>query len=302
MPLKKTGRLPKRYARTVQKNTRKYVERRYERRKQLRKERWRRSLRRLEQIFARWRKSAARWALVFAIGVVVLVVGLLLFSPLLKIQEIKVQRFNARLDTETVQRVLSPLFGRHIFFVQENEVEVLLRESVADVQSVSIEKQYPATLSVAIQLDPLVAALQIVNPDQNEDDMGTGSLIDFITDDGVYIQSLAQGGNTLPVVRVVDWGVRPEPGTQIVPPEMLQRLWDTETALRQQFGHDVTIRAIYLRGQEYHMFADGISLWFDIRSSLDEQMQRYRIFLQHVPREEVSLYIDLRLKDRVVYK
>ena len=302
MALKKTGRLPKRYARTVQKGTRKLVQKRYERRKQLHKERWRRSLRRLEQVWGRWRKAGIRWLIALIVSLLGLLIGLLLFSSLLQIQEIKVQRLNARLDTEAVQMVLAPLFGRHMFFVQENEVEALLRQSIADVFSVDIQKNYPSTLFVSIQLDPLVAALDIVNPDEEAVDTGTGIIVDFITNKGVYLQVPAQGANTLPIIRIVDWGVRPTPGTKIVQPEMLQRLGETEAALVQQFGHEVTIRAIYLRGQEYHIQADGKSLWFDMRSSLEEHLQRYRVFLQHIPQEQVSKYIDLRLKDRVVYE
>lgn len=302
MVLKKTGRLPKRYARTASNGTRKIVRKRYEKRKQFRKDRWRRSFRRLEQMWSRWQKAAKKWLIVFAIGVLALVLSLLLFSPLLQVQEIKVQRFNARLDVEKVQQVLSSLFGRHLFFIQENEVELLLRSSIADVQKVDIQKIYPAILSVSLELDPLVATLQIMNPDEDVDQAMTGAIIDFITDEGVYIQTSTQRDEALPAVRIVDWGVRPTPGTQIVQPEMLQRLWDTEVALKQQFGHEVTIRAIYIRGQEYHILADGISLWFDIRSPLEQHLQRYRMFLQHVSREEVSVYIDLRLKDRVVYQ
>lgn len=302
MPLKKTGRLPKRYARTVNKRTRTLVEKKYERRKQLHKERWRRSMRRFEQMAAKWRRSAVRWLAVFLAGVVALVIGLLLFSPLLKIQELKVQRFNPRLDVEAVQVVLSSLFGRHLFFVQSSEVEVLLRQSIPSVHTVRIAKEYPSTLSVAIELDPLVASLQIVNPEAEEADVGTGAIVDFITEEGVYIHDVVQGTEALPVIRIVDWGVRPVPGTQIVQPEMLERVWETQTALQQQFGHTISIRAIYVRAQEYHLLVDGKSLWFDLRSSLEEHLHRYRVFLQHIPQEQVSTYIDLRLKDRVVYQ
>ena len=242
------------------------------------------------------------WIGALVVGVVALTIGLLLFSPLLEIQEITVQRYNPRLDTESVQQVLAPLFSRHLFFLHSREVEQLLRANIADVKSVKTTKQYPSMLSVAIELDPLVAKLQIIDPDEEGDDTGTGAHIDFLTDHGVYIVSLVPDVDDLPAVRLVDWGVRPNPGDALVNPAMLTRLWETETSLRHQFGHDISVRAIYLRSQEYHIQADGISLWFDMRSSLDEHLQRYRVFLQHVPREEVGEYIDLRLKDRVVHK
>ena len=301
MPLKKSKRLPKKYARPVTKKTRKLVEKRYERSKQFKKDKLRRIIRRGEQITARWKRSAIQWLAVFAVGVALLAIGLLLFSPLLQIREITVQRFNPRLDAEAVQQVLAPLFSRHLFFVQGREVEALLHKNISDVHDVRVSKKYPSTLSVAIELDPLVARLQIVDPDE-EENTGTGATVDFLTDQGVYIHTVVQEADILPFVRLVDWGVRPIPGDRLVDPQMLKSLWEVETALRQQFGHDITIRSIYLRAQEYHVLADGISLWFDMRSTLEEHIQRYRTFLQHVPREEVQQYIDLRLMDRVVYK
>jgi hypothetical protein len=64
----------------------------------------------------------------------------------------------------------------------------------------------------------------------------------------------------------------------------------------------VFTRTLFLRAQEYHLQTREWTLWFDMRSSIEDHLQRYRIFLREIPHEEVREYIDLRLKDRVVYK
>ncbi|MCK5016730.1 MAG: FtsQ-type POTRA domain-containing protein [Candidatus Peribacteraceae bacterium] len=318
MTLKSGRPLPKRYARSVNKETRKLVNKRYERRKQLKKERIRRSLRRVQQLFARWKREVGKWVLVTSVSIVILIIGLLLFSPLLEVREISVKRLNPRLDTEEVQQVLSSLFGKHMVFLQGSEIDELLRTNILDIYSVQIRKKYPSTLSVSIELDPLVAKLEIVDPNkpqavEESDFSQTGALLttegeifspenDYITSKGTYVNTVVQEGNELPLIRIVDWGVRPMPNDSLVDIELLERMHSTEVALESQFNHSVSIRAIYLRAREFHFFADGLSYWFDMTSSLDEQLKRYRTFLQYIPREEVIQYIDLRLTDRVVYR
>lgn len=304
MPLKPSARLPKRFNRRVTKQTRSIVGRRYERKPQLRKERMRRTMRRTHHLAKQWRTSALKWLLIFGVLSTALIIGLLLFSPLLEVREITVRRLSPRLDIEHVQKVMSPLFGRHVLFLTTADVRSLLHENITDIQSVEVGKIYPSELVVTIRLHPLVSRLQIVDPDAPEkSDTGTGSGLDFLTQEGVYIRTVGNvDASHLPIIRLVDWAVRPTPGTPLVPPELVSRLFETEEALRLQFGHTVEIRTVYLRAQEYHVLADGISLWFDMRSSLEEHLQQYRVLLQSISHDEIHQYIDLRLTDRIVYQ
>lgn len=245
-----------------------------------------------------------RWVVITCAGVILCILLLLLFSPLLHLREITIRRLNPRLDIEHVQQVLSPLFGRHLLFLSSGEVKEMLSANMNDIDSIEVEKEYPSKLVVTIGLHPLIAWLEIVDPDAEAAmETGTGAGADFLTEEGVYVTAVTQQeAEGLQTIRLVDWGVRPLPGEALVPPEVLTRLQETREALRQQFGHIVELQTIYLRGQEYHLLADGISLWFDMRSSLEQQLQRYRLFLQSVPRSEVRQYIDLRLTDRIVYQ
>ena len=301
--LKPSSHLPKRYNRRVSKQTRKLVGRRYERRSDFKKERIRRTLRRTQQAAKQWQKSAVKWALIAGAGVIIVVISLLLFSPLLFLREIKVRRLSPRLDIEHVQQVMSPLFNRHLLFLTASDVQTILHENINDVETIEMQKTYPSELIVTIGLHPLIARLEIVDPDEEaEQSTFTGSGTDFLTEEGVYVSTVTQhGAENLQTIRLVDWGVRPTPDTVLIPPKILVRLQETREALRVQFGHSVEMQTVYLRAQEYHMLADGISLWFDMKSSLEQHLQRYRIFLQSIPRSDIRQYIDLRLTDRIVY-
>lgn len=304
MPLKPSKHLPKQYNRPVSKRTWELVGRKYKCHAYGQKERVRRTLRRMQLLAERWKKSFLWWLLMGGMGVLVLVIVLLLFSPLLSVRAITIRRLSPRLDIEHVQQVLSPLFGRHLLFLAKNDVKQLLQEGIRDLQEIEIRKDYPSELIVAIRLDPIVARLRIVDPDGAEGTGGAaGSGTDFLTEKGVYVRAGSpQETEGLQTIDLVDWGVRPTPGTELIPPVMLAQLEKTSTTLREQFGHTVERQTVYLRAQEYHVRVDGKELWFDGKSSLEQHLQRYRIFLQSVPAADVKEYIDLRLTDRIVYR
>ncbi len=244
------------------------------------------------------------WILIALFGLLLLGFGLLVFSPLIQVREVKVVRFDSRLDIEEVQKILAPYFGKHLFFLPTHEVENTLNDAIKDLKEIKIAKRYPSELSVYIKLDPLIARLRIIDPDQEFDLTSTGATVDYLTDEGVYvIVPLPEDSKSLPAIGIVDWGVRPIEGDVLVRPKLLERMSETEKALSEQFGHSILGRTVYIRGQEYHLHLDkGIDIWFDMVSPLDEQLLRYRTFLKGVNVEEVKEYIDLRVSDRVVYK
>lgn len=247
------------------------------------------------------RASAVRWTLFALIILGVLALGFVLFSPVIQVRQVQVTRLSPRLDIEDVQQTLAPTFGKHLFFLSSFEVATLLKEHIPDIDEVKIGKTYPSTLHVRIGLRPLVARLRILEPDENV--VGTGATIDFLTDQGIYVATTAaQDTATLPEIHIVDWGVRPDPGSKLIQPIFLERMNAAELTLLRQFGQEVTERTIFVRAQEFHMRIGRLELWFDIKSPLEDQLQRYRTFLREVNIDDVKDYIDLRIADRVVYQ
>jgi len=238
-------------------------------------------------------------------GLLLLAFGLLVFSPLVEVREVKVVRLDARLDIEGVQKILTPFFGRHLFFLPTHEVKEVLEKSIKDVKDVKVSKNYPSELSVRIKLDPLVAGIKIREPDSvGEVFTTTGAAVNFLTDEGIYvIAPLPEGAPALPLISVEDWGVRPVEGDLLISPELFLRMIEAERSLGEQFGHTIKGRTVFIRAQEFHLHLKrGIDLWFDRASPLEDQLLRYRTFLRSVSLDEVEEYVDLRVSDRVVYK
>ncbi|TSC99928.1 MAG: hypothetical protein Greene101449_462 [Candidatus Peregrinibacteria bacterium Greene1014_49] len=260
-------------------------------------------MRRVSEKMVKLRRHVAFAMIGFLLLGIVGFFAVALFSPLMRTAEVRIVRTDVRLDLEQIQSLLSPLFGKHLLLLSAYDVRTLLEEGLPDLRSVKVDKDYPSTLVVRITVDPLIARLVIRNPEEGNIPEGVTSTIDYLTSEGTYIASArASGGDSLPTITLVDWGARPIPGTEILTSEFLLRVAATERNLQEQFGQQVLERMVYLRAQEYHLRISQWTLWFDVRSSLEEQIQRYRIFLREVPPEEVKEYVDLRLKDRVVYR
>ncbi|PIR53818.1 hypothetical protein COU75_04065 [Candidatus Peregrinibacteria bacterium CG10_big_fil_rev_8_21_14_0_10_42_8] len=303
MPRKKSSRIPKKYARRVTPDTARFVKRTMERKQKRRSDQRKRRLRKIQMHWENIQASAMRWMAVSIILLGMTVFGFLLFSPIIQVREIKVTRLSPRLDIEEVQSTLSSLFGRHLFFLSSFEVEQLLNESIADIERVKIGKEYASVLHVEIELQPLVARLRIVEPDDIDAPVGTGATVDYVTEEGIYVvTTAAKDTQTLPEIILVDWGVRPVPRTLLVSPTFIERINAAEIAFLRQFGQEVQRRTVYLRAQEFHLQISDRELWFDLKSPLEDQLERYRIFLREVGIEEAKDYVDLRVSNRVIYQ
>ncbi len=303
MSMLKARRLPRKFRRPVSTQTRQLVERRYERHRRQRSEQWKRILRRMSDHLIASRRSIAIGLCILGALILTTFFSIALFSPVMRIAEVRIVRTESRLDIEHVQHLLSPLFGKHLMLLSGYDVRQLLEDGMPDLQRVEVSKDYPSTLVVHISLDPLVARLRILDPEESSLSTASGASIDYLTDKGVYISSSrASPEEHLPMFMLTDWGARPSPGTSLLSTDLLSRMSISEKFLQEQFGQEVVMRTVFLRAQEYHLQTQQWTLWFDMRSSIEDHFQRYRIFLREIAHEEVRQYIDLRLKDRVVYR
>src|SRR3989338_952062 len=217
MPLKPSRKLPKKFSRRVSAETKRFLDRRLERRRAMRKEKWRGVTRRAQRLAADFRVSLIRSAIVLLAVLALFGAGMLLFSPILEVREIRVTRRDPRLDIEAVQGILSPMFRRHILFLSQAEVRTLLDRHLTDARKVTVRKRYPS---------------------------------------------------------------------------VLEALKGAEEALVRQFGYGVEERDVFLRAQEFHIDVGPFNVWFDTRSSIGDQLQRFRTFLRSIDPREVREYVD----------
>lgn len=285
--------------------TRMLVERRLARQAHWRRERLLRKLRRLQHLLTDRKQVLSRWFLGAICGVVLFGLGFLLFSPILHVREIRVRRTDIRLDAEAIQRSLAPIFGRHLLFLSTQEIASLVRSVAPDLTEMTVRKHYPSRLVLHLTLEPLLAQIAISSPDDEGTALGSGTLAipyDVLTAQGRFVVYPVLHLPTLPLIRVVDWGVRPEPGQVLLAPIFLERLLKAEEALEQEFGLEVRGRTVFFRAREFHLTTLPLTLWFDLHSPLEDHLRRFRTFLASEAAAEAWQYVDLRLSDRIVYK
>jgi hypothetical protein len=252
-----------------------------------------------------WRRALIQWSAITLAALILLAGGIVAFSPIGQVEEIRVSRSDPRLDIEEVQQVLAPLFGHSLVTVTVREIRSLLEQRILDIRGVTVSKHYPSQLFVRVELAPLVARARVLAPgEENFPVQGSGAMLTFVTDRGTFavVPPGFTRGAELPLIDLVDWGIRPEPGAPILSQDFLARMEQAVDILQTQFGQQVKRRVAFIRAQEFHLSVDKVSLWFDVRSPLETQLLRYRMFLRSVGLAEVKDYVDLRLADRVVYR
>jgi hypothetical protein len=326
--LRSPRRLPQRYNRPVTPQMRRLAERRLNRRKEFRSQKWKRTINRLQRRAGSLRKIAIQFASLIVGGLVLLMIGLALFSPILHIKDIVISRSDPRIDAPYVASELAPLYNKHLFFLTNQEVISLLEKAVPDLHGAQITKEYPSSLRIRITLDPIIAKLTIEGeaPPVQEPAAGTGAVAtgtgsaavgsgntilsqgeSYLTNEGMHVMYLpsqvqTESGQSLLQLTVVDWGVRPEPWQMLVDAAFLEAMQQAESELKNQFSLTIRSRKIYVRAREFHLQAPQYALWFDLRSPLQEQLLRYRTFQQSPGAKNAKEYVDLRLKDKIVYK
>ncbi len=308
-------RLPRRFSRRVSKGTAAFVKRRHQRRRQYVRERWARGLRKSQRFLGWTAEFLRQWFLLTVCTILGLAFAALLFSPIVHVREVRIKRTDPRLDSEKIQRSLKPVFGRHLFFLDPSDVRVLVQDAMPDAEDVTVDKQYPSTLSLTVKLHPLVARLKVTADSAPPSGSGaklaggSGAAIpsaqhEYLSDNGLYISLPfeAASSTALPLITVVDWAVHPVPSTPLFSADLLKRMQEAEGTLRDQFGLTVTGRTVYMRAREFHCKTSKYVLWFDMATPLADQFQRYKVFLQNAQPGEVKEYVDLRLVGRIVYR
>jgi hypothetical protein len=253
---------------------------------------------------------ALRVLVVVAAGLVMLaVVAFMVFSSSFRLSRIRVHRQDLRTDVQEIQQVLRPFFGRHLLLLSFASVERQVREAFPEVAHVSLNVDYPGILDVTLSMDPIVMTAIVHDPGAREggplslhlqNEGGGGSA--FITSRGVFLLYHFPTEELLPRLHIVDWVRRPVHRERILLEEDLFRIKTAQATLGQEFGHQVLSTVLYLRAREFHVLTERLSLWFDFASPIEDQLQRYRVFVRSVPLQDVSAYVDLRLRDKVIYK
>lgn len=311
MPLKAPRRLPRFLNRQTSLYSRGVARGRYrtiDRRAQRRRERLKRLLRKCARLTGVIASEFRAWLLIGTGILLAAALLVLIFAPFFDVRQIVIHRQDPRIDMEDIQQSLRPLFRQRLLLVTKSQVSALLGNDYPDIDRIDIEKKYPSTLIVSMTMEPIAAEIIIGDSNvafatQTGATVGSGSYA-YITRSGLFISSPIRltRANSVPTLRLNDWGIRPENRARALPPDFVERIFSARDALRTVFGLTTRDISVYVRAQEFHIRTNRVTLWFDLRSPLSVQLERFREFLKNVPLEQVQQYIDLRIADTIIYQ
>ncbi len=250
-----------------------------------------------------------------------------LFSPTFTIRSIRVSREDRRVDVEEIQTLLSPTFGNHILFVSPLLIAREIQSAFPEISSVQVRRSFPDELQILLSMDEISATVEIGKPDDTEasapEEIAAGSgsgaasqdLHRYVTKQGVYLEYPFplpdQNEERRLPLHLVDWAVKPAHRQALFTPLVLETMTQARSILEQSFGNSIASITVYVRAREFHVKTvhpgrpegkEAIVLWFDLASSLPEQIERYREFLRSETLDAAEEYVDLRLHDRVVFR
>ena len=246
------------------------------------------------------------------VGVVIVTVSaVLLFAPFFNVRRINIERRDPRIDPGDIQQTLSPLFNQRLVLVTKAQVASMLTGDYPDITSIAIGKQYPSTLSVSITLEPVIAEITMEEASVKQSETQSGAIktgtgtteYSYITSKGTYVTSpIRLTKQKIERITITDWNMLPQNRTKLITPDVLRTIFLARDTLRRDFGLEPIKIIVYLRAQEFHIKTPKGTLWFDERTDLPMQFQRFREFLKEIPLDQVKEYIDLRIADKIVYK
>ena len=312
MPLRGAQRLPKRFNRATSSYSRSLAGHHFlsqDRRIRRRREQRMRFLKKFSKVWTLFALEFRAWLLISVSAVIIAIVSVLLFAPFFDVRHIIVRRQESRIQPEDIEQTLRSLYRQRLILVSKGQIWSLLSAAYPDIASIDIKKTYPSTLTVTVYAEEVAAAVIIddgsTSPASQTGDtiVGSGAYA-YITKSGYFITSPIKiiSKNPIPTLHLSDWGIHPQNRTRALQPKFLEQIFVARDALRTDFGLQVKDIVVYVRAQEFHIRTNKVTLWFDLRSPLSVQFQRFREFLKTLSIDQAKEYIDLRIADKIVYK
>lgn len=311
--LKPSRRIPKAFQRTSSDFSKNIASKLFRRRKKKTSHRFSKLVRHWRRIVGTTKTTLTRARAWCAIGIVLfiaLMIAFFLLSSTFSVTSMRVSRQDRRTDTEEIQKLLQPYFGKHIFFVSPLLIERNILTAYPEVASAEVSRNFPNELQVKLYMQPIIARVAIGDPGDTEQGVVSETWQEteeqhlYLTQNGVFLEypfSLSLPDEYLSLY-LVDWAVKPEHRQKLIQGQPLAAVQHAQRILQETFGHSAHFITYYLRAKEFHVQTEGSALWFDLVTPVSVQIDRYRQFLRAVPLEEVEEYVDLRLHDRVVYR
>lgn len=248
-----------------------------------------------------WLGRLSRLALIVLVLITIIFsIHSVFFADYFKIQNVVVtnEGFENENLSKKINTSLKDSFQKSIFLTDLDELELKILESFPELEKVTMEKDYPATLNITFSEYPLVA--NIINE--------TASLKKsyVINSLGYAVKEDLENPN-LPYIRLKS----DEPintNSAVIEGQKLKYILEALTYFQDKFGMKIKEISYLPIARELHLLTErDFEIWLDIQVSSQEQLKKLKKALVKIDiYKENFAYIDLRIAggsgDKIIYK
>lgn len=244
-------------------------------------------------------KNILKWFQLKNIGILLMVcmAGFVIFalgSPYFKLKNINVNRNNPNIDIEQIQTSLESFYGENLLFLSKQSIEGSLRTEFPEFDTITIEEQWPDTISLSLETAPAVFLLI------NKADATFYSL----TEKGIVLPSdTKEPESDLPSIELNQYEKPIQVRTNILTQEEIKFIQETQEFVRTELKLTPKQTKYLWAARELHIVVhESTELWFDITYSSQEQTQRLLWAL-----DEINFYsrppqhVDLRIPSQLYW-
>lgn len=251
--------------------------------------------------------------------VVVLFIGLIFiffFTSLFVVKNINLERENFRIDSGEVLDFLSEYRYRNILLISTSKIEEDIKKKFPEYKTATVKRILPNSLSVQVKNFEIIAKLKVlIKPEKRL--VGTGSSLVETLGLQPYEQILAlnsigiieaynelyQDFPMLEIANIQDFPL--VQGDKLLSLDKLSLILKAKEELFNELKLSVNYMKYFPDARELHLKTNNeYEIWIDFMSPITEQIDKLKKISNDVDWNEnpPNEYIDLRVKNRIIYK
>lgn len=260
-----------------------------------------------------WRRFFLKLGYVALAFLFVGLVFIFFFTSFFVIENINLERENFRVDTGKVVDSLKDYRYSNILLISTSKIEKKIKETFPEYKTVTVKRVFPNTLMIQVKNFDIIAQFKVFIKPQSkitEFDVETIELKPYEQILAINSEGVIEQNNTiyesLPVLEIA--GIQDIPlvqGDRIVSKNNLDLVWSAKTILWEELGIASNYIKYFPDAKEVHLKTENnYEIWIDFTTPINEQIDKLKKISNHVDWNEnpPSEHIDLRIKNRIIYK
>lgn len=226
------------------------------------------------------------------------------FSGFFSIQSIHIQRGDTQVDRNKIQKSLTPLLDQNLLFVSSEDIIKTIRKNFPNIAEVGVMRKLPNVLQISVKSYPPAANIKYISHEAIPGNDGRPNEQKCLINSQGYIIDIGKEDPQFPVIELKERKKRVQLHENVIDAEVLAEIMHSLHLLQEYFHESTKYIEYYKNGREYHLIIqNGTSLWLDFSNPPEEQLLKIKKIIPELNILENPVeYVDLRIKDKLIYK